>query len=35
MDEDTKSKFIRLVLACLLCIALVTVLVYLIQFFTA
>lgn len=35
MEEDTKSKLIKLALVCLLCIALVTGLVYLIQFITA
>jgi hypothetical protein len=32
--EDTKSKIIKLALVCLLCISLVTGLVYLIQFLT-
>jgi hypothetical protein len=35
MEEDTKSKFFKLALVCLLCIALVTGLVYLIQIFTS
>jgi hypothetical protein len=34
MDE-TKSKFIKLALVCLLCLSLVTGLVYVIQFFTS
>ena len=33
--EETKSKFIKLALVCLLCIGLVTGLVYLIQFLTS
>ena len=33
--DDTKTKFIKLALVCLLCIGLVTGLVYLIQFFTS
>jgi hypothetical protein len=33
--ENTKSKIIKLALVCLLCISLVTGLVYLIQFLTS
>jgi len=32
--DNTKSKFIKLALVCLLCLSLVTGLVYLIQFLT-
>jgi len=33
--DDTKSKLIKLALVCLLCVGLVTGLVYVIQFFTS
>ena len=33
--DDTKTKFIKLALVCLICVSLVTGLVYLIQFLTS
>jgi len=35
MDDTNKSKFVKLALVCLLCVSLVTGLVYAIQFFAS